>query len=274
MSGVKRLLISILLLTGSAHAQDLGGFEKVLFPVLSAAPLRGAHDTLFQTQLRASARQPVGYYPATGNASGLSFGVQPTGIDFVRFFEATARSAGRLLYFDRSTADEISFFFELAVTGPDGSVHRTTLPVVREPNFQRGPSSILGLMTGPKYDFSGGLPPKVIGFNGRNHVRIYDVDNTGTLAAIVRVTVPALQAFGPFAEYDVRVVARDAEGSSYPFYAVLSLPDLCITAPTGITCRNYPLYVSIEPSDPTARYYAFASATDNTSGETAVFFAQ
>ena len=270
---MKQILAVVLLLSSSAHAQDLSAFEKILFPVLSAAPLRGANDTIFQTRLEASATEPVAYYPAV-SSGGASFGVQPATIDFVRFFEATPRSVGRLLYFDRSKADEISLFYELAVTGPDGSVHRTTLPVARERAFKRGASMILGLTTGPKYDFSGGGTPKVIGFNARNHVRIYDVDNTGALAAKVRVTISSLRVYGPFAEYDVRVIARDAQDPSYPYYADLSLQDLCITAPEGNICRDYPFEVSIEPADPNARYWAFASATDNTTGETAVFFAQ
>jgi hypothetical protein len=271
---MKQVLAAILLFSSSAHAQDLAGFEKILFPVLSAAPLRGANNTIFQTRLQAFAPEPVSYYPTTSNGAA-SFGVQRSGVDFVRFFEITSRAAGRLLYFDRSKADEISFFFELAVTGPDSSIHRTTLPVVRERDFKRGASTILGLTTGPKYDFSGdAASPKVVGFIARNHIRIYDPENTGALAVTVRVTVDALQAYGPFAKYDVRAVARDAEDPSYPYYTDISRPDLCITAPNGNTCRDYGLTISIEPTDPNARYWVFSSATDNTSGETSVFFAQ
>jgi hypothetical protein len=271
---MKQLLVAILLLSKSVHAQDLGALEKILFPVLSAASLRGANNTIFQTRLEAFVPEPVTFYPTSSNG-GASLGVLPAGIDFGWFFEATPHSAGRLLYFDRSKTDEISLFFELDVTGPDGSVHRTTLPVGRERDFKHGASTILGLRTGPKYDFSGGgYPPRVIGFIARNHVRIYDVDNTGTLAVTLRVTVVALEAYGDFVKELVRVSARDAEGPSYPYYADVSLPDLCITAPEGNTCNDYEFTVSIEPTDPTARYWAFASATDNTSGETSVFFAQ
>jgi len=112
----------------------------------------------------------------------------------------------------------------------------------------------------------------VVGFIARNHIRIYDIDNTGALAVTVRVTVDPLRAYGPLAKYDVRAIARDAEDPSYPYYADISLPDLCITAPTGNTCNYFPVTVSIEPTDQNARYWTFASAT--TSGETSVFFAQ
>jgi hypothetical protein len=270
---MRQFFAAILLFANVAQAQDLSAFEKILFPVLSATSLRGSKNTIFETQLHAVTGEPIAYYPAA-TSNGASFGVQPAGLDFVRFFEATPRSAGRLLYFDRSKTNGISFLFWLVVTGPDGSAHRTTLPVARERNFERGASTILGLTTSPKYDFSGGLPPKVVGFNARSHIRIYDVDNTGNLAATISVTVAPLQAYGPFAKYDVRVATRDAEDPSYPFYTDIPLPDLCITAPSGNTCNDYPLTVSIEPSDPNARYWAFASATDNTSGETSVFFAQ
>ena len=112
------------------------------------------------------------------------------------------------------------------------------------------------------------------GFSARNRIRIYDVDNTGSLTVRVRITNPALLAYGAFAEYQVRVATRDGDDASYPNYAEIAVPDLCITAPSGTICRDYGLTVSIEPVDPGVRYWAFASATDNTSGETSVFFAQ
>jgi hypothetical protein len=271
---VKRLCATIVLLAASASAQDLSGFERILFPVLSHGQLRGANGTVFRTELNASAQEPVAYYPATVNGGGPSFGLQPAGIDSIGFFEEAPSSAGRLLYFDRTKTGRINFLFNLAVTGPDQSEHTTTLPVVREQQFQSGPSVILGLATAPIYDLSDHPPTKTIGFRARNHVRIYDVDNTGTLAVRVRVTIPVLSAYGPFADYQVRLATRDGSDASYPYYVDLALPDLCITAPTGITCRFFRLTMSIEPSDPMARYWAFASATDNTSGETSLFFQQ
>ena len=263
-----------MLVAASASAQDLGGFERILFPVLSHSPLRGANGTVFRTVLIASALEPVAYYPATVNGNGPSVGLQAAGFESVQFFEEVPRSAGRLLYFDRTRTDKISFLFQLGVTGPDQSEHTTTLPVVRERQLQRGPSLLLGLATAPIYDLSSFPNPKTIGFRTRNHVRIYDVDNTGTLAMRVRVTVPVLAAYGPFADYQVLLAARDGNDASYPYYVDLALPDLCITAPTGITCRFFALTVSIEPSNPTARYWAFASATDNASSETSLLFQQ
>jgi hypothetical protein len=191
----------------------------------------------------------------------------------VRFFEAAPWSGGRLLYFDRTKTSELSFFFELEVTGPYGAAHRTTMPAVRERSFERGNSVLLGLATAVRYD-PGTFPPKVIGFGARNHIRIYDVDNTGNLAVRVRITIDALLAYGPFAEYQVPVATRDADDASYPYYVDLAVPDLCITAPSGNICHDYRLTVSIEPADSSARYWAFASATDNASGETSVFFPQ
>lgn len=269
---MKRLLAVALLTAVSAGAQDLSAFEKILFPVLAADALHGANGTLFQTRLLASLTEPVAYYPAIATG-GPSTGLQPAGVDFVRYFESAPRSGGRLLYFDRSKTSEVSFFFELDVTGPDGSIHRTTMPVVRERSFERGPSVILGLTTAVNY--AGGVfPPQVTGFTARNHVRVYDVDNTGNLSVRVRVTNAALLAYGPFAEYQVPVATRDGVDASYPYYVDIALPDLCITAPSGNVCHDYSLDVSIEPSDSGARYWAFASATDNTSGETSVFYPQ
>ena len=269
---MKRLFAVALLTAVSAGAQDLSAFEKILFPVLAADALHGANGTVFQTRLLASLTEPVAYYPATANG-GPSAGVQPAGVDFVRYFEAAPRSAGRLLYFDRTKTSAVSFFYELDVTGPDGSVHRTTLPVVRERNFERGPSVILGLTT--QVIYAGGVfPPTVTGFNARNHIRVYDVDNTGNLSVHVRVTNAALLAYGSFAEYEVPVSTRDGVDASYPYYVDIALPDLCITAPNGNLCHDYSLDVSIEPSDSSARYWAFASATSNTSGETSVFYPQ
>src|SRR5258706_10096027 len=107
---MRPFLAALLLLAGSAHAQDLGTFEKILFPVLSAASLHGANNTIFQTRLQAFAPEPVAFYPTPSNG-GASFGVQPAGIDFVRFFEATPHPARRLLYFDRAGPDKIRLLF-------------------------------------------------------------------------------------------------------------------------------------------------------------------
>ena len=72
----------------------------------------------------------------------------------------------------------------------------------RERNFERSPSVIPGLTTAVKYARDV-FPPQSIGFGARNHIRVYDVDNTGSLSVRVRVTNAALLAYGPFAEYQV-----------------------------------------------------------------------
>jgi hypothetical protein len=271
---VKRLIGIVIFLARAVHAQDLAGFEKVLFPVLSVAGISGPYGTFFQPRLEATSPVDIAFYPASGPMGTPLVGIQPSGVGLIQFFELAARSGGRILYFDRANLARLSFFYELTTRGPDGSMHRTTLPVVREQEFKRGPSTILGLTTGPKYDLSGGPPPKVVGFVGRNHLRIYDVDNSAQLEVAVRVTVRPLEAYGPFAQYRLRVATRDTADMTYPYYLDILLPDLCITAPSGATCQDYPLEVSVEPSDPNIRYWAFASTTDNVSGETSIFFPQ
>ena len=255
------LVLALLLVAAPAHSQDLGAFEKILFPVLTGLPLRGANGTLFQTSLRASAAEEVTFYAG-------EFAVQRAGIDFVHGVEG----GPRLLYFERGKA--ISFFYELTVTGPDGSTHTTTLPAVRERQFQNGTTVILGLRTMPKLDPTEFPPRTTIGYAARNRVRVYDVDNTGALSVRIRVTVPALEAFGAFAQFELPVTTRAGDDPSHPFYAEVAIPDLCITAPHGVTCRDYRLYVAVEPTNPTLRYWAFATATNNATGETSVFFAQ
>ena len=268
----RALVIVLLFASTSLFAQDLGSFEKVLFPVLSRSEVQGVNNTRFFTRLRAFATEPLLYYPAEAEASP-AIGTRPAGLDSVDFFERTMHSGGRLLYFDRSKASAIRFFYQLEVTGPDGSEHATTLPVVREAQFVRGSSAVAGLRTSPAYDFVT-IPPKVVGFNTRNRLRIYDVDNTGSLVVHVRATVAPLLAYGPFIDTVVAVVTRDADDPTYPYYAEIPFPDVCITAPTGNVCRDYPLDVSIEPNDPNLRYWAFATSTKNATGETMVFFPQ
>lgn len=273
---MKSALLAVLVLAVStAHAQDLRQFEPVLFPVLSRAVIRGANGTSFQARLVAHAREPITYFPAIVDGK-MAVGEQPRGTGFVNFFEATGGSAGRLLYLEPSDADHVKFFYQLWITGPDGSMHETTLPVVRERDLLRGSSALVGLRTEPIYDFTGtdGYPPKVVGFKRRNYIRIYDLDNTGNLTVKVRVDVGSALPGFILHELDVNVVRRDGEGPSYPYYATIAIPDLCVTAPTGITCRDYGIRVSIDPNDPNTRYYAFASATDHASGETSIFFPQ
>lgn len=60
---MKRLFAAFLLMAASANAQDLGAFEKILFPVLSERALHGAYGAVVQTRLQASLSEPVAYYP-------------------------------------------------------------------------------------------------------------------------------------------------------------------------------------------------------------------
>ncbi|HEX2062261.1 MAG TPA: hypothetical protein VHK90_16100 [Thermoanaerobaculia bacterium] len=219
---------------------------------------------MFRTVLMTSARVPAAY----------SFGTLPAGHEYVRIPELAERTAGRLLYFDRSTVDDVRFFYTLTTTAADGSWYSTTLPVVRERDFVQGTSHIFGLGTSPIYDWTYRPYPVTTGFQHRNHIRVYDPDRTGTLSVTIRVTIDPLSAYGPWAQYHLRVDKRDADDPTYPYYADVQLPDLCIQAPHGAWCRHFGFTIEIEPDDRDARYFVMASATDNVTGHTAVFFPQ
>ena len=150
-------------------------------------------------------------------------------------------------------ADELTYFYELVTTGPDGTRHRATLPVVRESDFRVGPTHLPPLQIKP-------LPAG--GFASRHTIRIYDVDRTGELEVTVR-----LRPIGTSAYYDRVVSVTEGEGQ-------LSLNDFCVTLPEGNVCRPYAVAVEIIPSRNDLEYYAFATSTNNATGETSVSFLQ
>ena len=267
MKGVFAILF---LLPPTLLAEDLSGFSKVLFPVLTSRVVTGLHNTRFSTSLQISASRPAAVYPSKAPDDEIpTIAVINPGLSRPNLFDPVPSAAGRMLFFKSEAPSDVGFIYELLSERPEMPSHSTTLPAVRESQFRRGITYLPEIATSPIYE-PATFPPRFLGHATRNTVRVYDVDNTGMLEVTVRLTHPALPDFA----FPLRVDQRDGFDDSFPMYAVLNLTDLCITLPTGNRCRPYTFGVEVVPNRSDLRYFAFSSTTINETGQTSVHFAQ
>lgn len=248
---MKRLLL-LFLLSSSAAAQDLSGFEKILFPVLGSNVVHGAYGSSFETRLRLFTPSDVAFYPSGGSATVLH---QTVWAQPVPFDDPAGISRGRFLFFDKSIADQLAFGYTL-ISATDS----TQLPVVRERDYLTGTSYIVNVPLHPVIVLDP-LPHSSGEFKQRNTIRIYDVDDTGQLE--VEILVRALPISATFLLGTLRADRRDGEGPTYPTYGELAYSGPCITLPAGNNCNDFETTVELRPVDPNIRYWAFLSTTDN-----------
>src|SRR6266511_954123 len=102
---MKRFLL-LVLVSSSALAQDLSGFEKILFPVLGSSVVHGAYGSTFETRLRLFTASDVTFYPSDGNTAVLHSSIWA---ERVPFDDPAGTSRGRFLFFDKTLADQLAF---------------------------------------------------------------------------------------------------------------------------------------------------------------------
>lgn len=268
-----RSLVFLLLVPTTILAQDLSSFEKVLVPVLSSTTLRGP-GVDYRTPVIASTDSPVHFYPASAEGAPV-IGVLPAGIRNLPYFESTPRSDGRLLYFERDDASQLSLSAQLQIT-TDAGTHKTALPVVRESQFLLGKRRFAFVDMSPHF-VRDQVPPRIDGITARTRLRIYDVDTTGRLHATVRILPEPVVTNGQLVvkTYEVDVNRRDGDDPSYPDYADISLDDVvCTNWPDPANCQPFTYAIEIEPSDPAIHYWTLASTTENATGETRLMYPQ
>jgi hypothetical protein len=252
---MRRSLLLLLLLFASRTlpAQDLSQFEKFLLPVFSVDPMPGL-GALFTTQLYVTSPAEFRYFPAPGTHP--QFSVHPAGYPFISLFATPREARGLILYIDRAVSNEVAFAYELRVSTSEGS-HLTPLPVVREHDFLHGRARVAGVP-------SRGLE--------RNHLRIYDLDGTGTLRVRVRVVSIWPSPGFVLADQIVAIDGRDAGEIVHPFYTERLLP-ACVPDPPR-TCGDGRISVELEPlrdANNDTNYYVFVSSTDNTTQEVRIY---
>jgi hypothetical protein len=248
---MKRFLL-LLLMSSSAAAQDLSGFEKILFPVLGSSVVHGAYGSTFETRLRLFTPSDVAFYPSEGSTVVLH---PQTWAARVPFDDQVGTSRGRFLFFEKGIADQVAFGYTLI-----SSTDTTQLPVVRERDYRTGTTYIVDVPMHPVIVLDP-LPHSNGEFKQRNTIRIYDVDNTGKLD--VEVLVRALPISATFVLGTLRADRREGDGPTYPTYGELAYSGPCISF--GNNCQDFETTVELRPTNPDIRYWAFLSSTDNAS---------
>jgi len=174
-----------------------------------------------------------------------------------------------MLFIDGNQASHVTFGYSLRSTSALGTFD-AELPVVRERDFLSGRSYIFGVPILPIIEQLADGPARLTGYATRSRIRVYDADNTGTLAVHLRVFFGYSGDGMPVVLYerDIVVNQRDFDDPSYPYYGELDLPNGCSPGhSTANPCLSFDdLGVQITPNT-NARYWAFVSTTDNTTGQ-------
>jgi hypothetical protein len=274
------LPIALLLFPLTLAAQDLTQLEKMLVPVLNQGGIiEGANGSRFQTSFGMWAGEPflLTYYPALpGDGSDQpvvrTIDVRPSGA--VNIWEPPVIAKGRFLFVDETSAKR-PMFAHVISTRPDGIRATTPLPVVKSQDVLTGKSTFGWIVNDAILAFPPDpLPPLAhfAGYRQRHTLRVYDWDSTGDLQVIVRLSAGTYwQSLGGVISRIIDVRSRDFDDVSYPYYAEVNLEQLfgasdwC--APhSRLRCDSFWAVIEVEPVNPTARYYAFISTTDNDTG--------
>lgn len=272
---MKRLIVSVLLslITGSALAQDLSGFEKVLIPVEPFVGLTGAAGTEFRTRLDAWSPAPFRYY---------------FGGDAIQTFDATRlipapvvtpsqprSELGRLLYIEKSAVDGVSLELTLDSRPAGEAAHLArvdSVPVARERDFRTGTSAFPHVPFSVVYLTDEVLRQPFAQY--RHTLRIYDVDLRGDAAVRIRVFFTNTGGGGMLIKDGVVPLdRRNGSDPSYPYYAVVDLDTFfssCNPFSAHTPCLGMDTRIELEPVTPGARYWAFVSLTNNFTQEVTI----
>ena len=152
------------------------------------------------------------------------------------------------------------------------------LPIVRERDVRTGKTTLLPLPVDPVLSAEDPSSPEhfhLLGYAERYAIRIYDWDSTGKLDVAVRMIRGFFLAQRAVGEVRLRLDRRDFDDPTYPFYAEVdpqkAFAAWCYPAALHSACSPFPAIIEIEPLTPGARYYAFASRTDNATNQITVF---
>jgi len=269
------LLLSILT-TSRAHAQDLAGYQQLLLPVFSTAPVSGANGSTFGTSLLGYTETDTSYYagvPAGSTSPG--FITQPAlNPGFTPLNYGAPGPGGRFLYVEKARVDDLALqYFLTSQPGPNAVAHVTALPIVRTP--LTGTSRLLGIPDHPLIDYPNGQPAGVmLGFAQRNTLRVYDFDGDGSGQVSVERFVSGLFGRqGSLGKVVVNLNQRYGDDPTYPYFGQLDL-DYCLPFSLHTPCSGFDMRVEIVPLTPGLRYWGFVSSTDNTTAEVTLFTPQ
>jgi hypothetical protein len=234
-------------------------WEPVLIPVYIDSATPGANGSLWRTNLWIS-------NGGTQNVQVASWPCSlPPGVCTATFPSATTLTPGqsvhnlpssiygsfpepgRIIYLNRTTANDA--FMNLRVVDDSGIVvdAGTEVPVVRERNLLTNPTTLVN------------VPLQ----NNRLLLRVYDISSAVTRFHVSVSLQSETAPTGPLADTTLTAVAFDSGDfhvtPSYAEYPIaLTIPQLILIA------KDAAVRVAITPLTPGSRYWAFVSATNNT----------
>lgn len=264
------LLVAALTVAAPLIAQDLSGYEAVLYPLVTwPNDIVGVGGSRFSVNNKfLGVEGDVRIYPkyeSEGRDGQVvwvpTVGVIPEGFPVTPFCCANSR-LGRVLFVERGAETYVSA--TVTATSADSSSSITSLPVVREAGFKTKRTNILDIVSSYDYSQGEGELCRTAVPQFRHRLRIYDPDATGRGVVRVRVYDEGLYPVGP-ATMDVTVAIDGREGSdaSYPSFVELPLQEICRPFSCHTPCWGGSQRIEIEPLTPGLRFWAFVSGTDN-----------
>jgi hypothetical protein len=237
---------------------------KILFPVGTDARVRGSNDSSFETTLEAYSDAAFDYYPCAFLPITPTITCTQPAHDPFLSIPCLWCAVPRIVFVSSDQADSITFGYYLlsnlgkafSMTCPGASqTNFTELPVVHEMQFRTARLQLVGIPVRQSL---------------RHTLRIIDVDSRGRQRFVVRLWITPTVRVEPDASETFEANTPGDVGdatyqATYPPFVELSLENefqgLCF--PRLRWCMAYGARIEVAPVDPTTRFWAFVSSTDN-----------
>ena len=258
----RRLLIvslALSIVTGAAQAQGITGWEPVLIPVYIDGTTPGQHGSVWRTDLwiQNTGTQTLAIAPWVCTAPpGACAAPFPTSIpltagqsihNLVSSIYGTFPEPGRIIYLNSSAANDAAINLRVVDDSGIAVDSGTEVPVVRERNLLTNPTKLINVpLTNNRlllriYEISG-APAQF-------RVRVFSQAETPQTVTLAETTLTAVS-------FDDGVFRVTPSYAQYPIEIDVSGPLLLPHDPA--------VSVEVTPLTPGSRYWAFVSATNNT----------
>lgn len=272
LDSTKTLLLTLVLsLAIPVCAQDLSGFERLLFPVVPwPNQIDGADGSSFSAINRLFAEEDTRVFPKYDRTDvegqviwTPKIDLVPAGMSDGSIFCCAPSRLGRVLFVERGAA--VSPSETLIARASDGYSSISSLPIVRERDFRSGTIHIIDVVSLYTYTPAPVGTCRTATPQFRHRLRVYDLNGTGTGAVRVRTYENDLgpQNLPPISETTLTLDQREGSDASYPYFAELVIDEICHPFSCHTPCAGGSQRLEIEPLIEGMTFWAFVSGTDN-----------
>ena len=262
MRTIVAVTVASIALAESVIGQVMPNASRILLPGYVHMPVTGANNTKFHVMFAIAPQLRMSYYPSVGSHGEFATGELSAGeheIELPVQVGLFGEGAGRLLFVAPAAEAAARASYLLVTTTSDGRRVVSTLPVVRETQFLQRRSQILNVPFVNR-------EPAV-----RRRLRIYDVDNSGTMSVHVRprFTNTAILAYN---DRVFHVSSRAGSDPSYPYFVEIDIDrefGTCVPYPfdqSATSCLGGTFVIELDTGSHPGKYWAFVSVTDNATG--------